>query len=150
MKNFYKILITILILGLFVTGIYWALASKKAPAVVVGDVRILVEISDSPAERTKGLSGKEFLPTGSGMLFIFPMREVHRFWMPDMNFPIDIIWIVDNKIVGIEHEVTNIFDQEKPVFYLPSQAVDYVLEVNSGFARTQGLLVGDNVSFENI
>ncbi len=150
MKNFYKILITILVLGLFVTGIYWAQVSKKASAVIVGDVRIPVEISDSPAERTKGLSGKEFLSADVGMLFIFPVREIHRFWMPDMNFPIDIIWIVDNKVVGIEREATNIFNRENPVFYLPPQAVDYVLEVNGGFARTKGLEVGADVSFENI
>jgi len=125
---------------------------KQLPtkALLIGDKTFNVEIADTIASRTRGLSGRGFLGEGDGMFFIFPYSAIQHFWMKGMKFPIDIIWIVDNKIVGIEHEVTNIFDQEKPVFYLPSQAVDYVLEVNSGFARTQGLLVGDNVSFENI
>ncbi|HEY4484010.1 MAG TPA: DUF192 domain-containing protein [Candidatus Paceibacterota bacterium] len=150
MKLFYKILIVIFIFGLFVSAIYWAQVSKKEPVVIINDVRIPVEISQSPAERVKGLSGKELLPADSGMLFIFPVREIHRFWMPDMNFPIDIIWIVDNKIVGIDHEVTNVFDPENPIFYLPPQPVDYVLEVNSGFAKNKGLEVGNMVRFQNI
>ena len=120
------------------------------PTVLINDASFKVELADTPQARVKGLSGRESLPAGTGMLFVFPEKAKHRFWMPDMNFPIDIIWITDGQVVGVEHEVSPVFNPDEPVFYLPPVPVEYVLEVNSGVAKEAQIKIGDKVKFSHI
>ncbi|MCH8298791.1 MAG: DUF192 domain-containing protein, partial [Chloroflexi bacterium] len=59
----------------------------------VDDVVFPVELAATPEERIRGLSGREHLNSGSGMLFIFENAERFRFWMREMEIPLDIVWI---------------------------------------------------------
>ena len=52
-----------------------------------------VECVVSPAALKKGLSGRPSLDSGKGMLFIFPRLAKQTMWMPDMHFPLDIVWL---------------------------------------------------------
>lgn len=91
---------------------------------------INIEIADTNAERMQGLSGRESLETGRGILFIFPESGLYGFWMKDMNFSIDIIWLNgDLQPIGIEKNISP--DSYPQVFY-PPVPVKYVLEVNAG------------------
>ena len=75
--------------------------SKKS-TVKIRDLEIKVDISDTAKLQTKGLSGRSNLDEEEGMLFIFPDNKVRYFWMKDMLFPIDILWIdKEGTIVGI-------------------------------------------------
>lgn len=68
--------------------------------------------------------------------------------MPNMHFPIDIIWISDEKkILGIHENVPPETDMANPKFYTPPAPARYVLEVNAGFSRTHGFRAGDSVAF---
>lgn len=116
-------------------------------SVVIAGTKISVEVAEDTASREKGLSGRISLAAESGMFFIFPRAGSWRFWMPNMNFPIDIIWIEDGKVVGIEADVSNEFDPVNPRFYVPPKPVQYVLEVNAGFAKSKNVKVGDKVIF---
>ncbi len=118
--------------------------------IVVGPVSIPVEIRDTPEGRKQGLSGRESLPADEGMLFVFPTKDTQQFWMPDMHFPIDIVWITGGKVVGIEANVSNKFDSDNPVYYSSPEPVDYVLEVNAGFMARHNLKVGEAVDLNNI
>jgi len=122
----------------------------ETPAVLLGDLEIPVELAVSYAEIQRGLSGRVSLAEDKGLLFIFSRPAIYRFWMPDMNFPIDIIWINEGKIIGINHNVSNDFDPDNPIFYYAPKPAQYVLEVNAGFAEQHGLDVGDNLIFKNI
>lgn len=113
----------------------------------IGSVEIPVEVARTPAEAQKGLSGRASLDTRGGMLFIFPIAAKHSFWMPDMHFPIDIIWINDGMVVDVSENVSNEFDPNSPIFYTPSVPAQYVLEVNAGFALSRGIKIGDPVMF---
>jgi len=119
----------------------------EKPFLQINNVKIYLEIADTDEKRTKGLSGREYLAENQGMLFIFPKPDFYRFWMPNMHFPIDILWIADNKVVGIENNVSNDFDPSNPIFYQPNQPVQYVLEVNAGFCERNGIKVNNNVVF---
>ena len=89
-----------------------------------------MEIANTDAERTQGLSGRASLPAGTGLLFVFESPGKYGFWMKDMNFPIDIVWLGDGMLpVGIEKNVSP--DSYPQVFY-PPVPVRYVLEVNAG------------------
>lgn len=123
---------------------------EQGPLVRISSVEIPVELALTPEEQEQGLSGRPGLDADKGMLFIFPEPGTYSFWMPDMNFPIDIIWINDSKVVDISADVPNDFDPADPVFYRPAVPAQYVLEVNAGFAKRMGIDIGDDVIFANI
>ncbi len=80
-----------------------ATASAPAgPTVTVGDLVVEVEVADTPAARSTGLSGRDALEAGTGMLFVFEAPGTHTFWMPDMAFAVDLAWIADGAVVGVE------------------------------------------------
>ena len=118
-----------------------------SPYVEINGVEIPVEVVKTQAEVEKGLSGRASLDSKSGMLFIFSKPDYYRFWMPDMNFPIDIIWIREDRIVGISPDVSNEFDPANPKFYTPPRPADRVLEVNAGFAQKKNIRVGNPFTF---
>lgn len=120
------------------------------PYVKISELKIPVEVARTEAEVQKGLLGRESLDADKGMLFIFNKPDYYRFWMPDMNFPIDIIWITQDEIVGIHQNVSSVFDPKNPKFYLPPRPVSMVLEVNAGFAQKNNFRVGDEIIFYNI
>ena len=88
-----------------------------------------VKIADSLAERAQGLSGTAALAPDEGMFFIFERAGIYGFWMKDMNYPIDIIWLNDElQPVGATKTISP--DTFPAVFY-PPVPVRYVLEISS-------------------
>lgn len=126
------------------------IAAIKSPYVKIGQTEIPVEIAKTSQEVQKGLSGREYLDQNRGMLFVFSRPDLYRFWMPNMNFPIDIIWIADKKVVGTEEGVSNDFNPTNPKFYTPPQPVQHVLEVNAQFTKNKKIRIGDPVIFNYI
>jgi len=116
----------------------------------IGTLAIPVEIAATEDAKEKGLSGRPLLPQNQGMLFLFEKPGIYRFWMPDMHFPIDIIWMDSTRtVVDISADVSNQFDPEHPRYYTPSSPARYVLEVNAGFAARNGINKGDVADFVN-
>ncbi len=110
-----------------------------------GTAKILVDLAQTPADRTRGLSGRPSLENGRGMLFIFEKPGSYGFWMKDMNFSIDILWLDEQKkIVLIENTVS---PETFPKAFGVEVVAQYVLEVPAGFALQQGVVVGDQVVF---
>ena len=84
------------------------------------------------------------------MIFVFSKPDKYRFWMPDMHFPIDIIWTNNGKIVGITENASNEFNPANPIFYTPQKPAQYVLEVNAGFSEKNNINIGDKIILNNI
>jgi uncharacterized membrane protein (UPF0127 family) len=115
--------------------------------ILVGAKTITVELANTPASRQKGLGDRASLGVDQGMLFVFDQKQVRpNFWMKDMKFSIDIIWISNDKVVQIDKAPAEpgVPDSGLKV-YIPAQAVDYVLEVNSGFSTSNNITVGTTV-----
>ena len=112
--------------------------------VKIGSGEYIVEIADSPALKAKGLSGRDGLDAGQGMLFIFNPVSKTSFWMKGMKFSIDIIWIADGEVVSIEERASLPKGMNIPV-YRPKVKANYVLEVNAGEVEKHGIKVGDKV-----
>ncbi len=127
-----------------------AIPNQTAPVVRIGVTEIPVELATSSSAVHKGLSGRSLLGADQGMLFIFDRPDRYRFWMPDMHFPIDIIWIDGGKIVDADENVSPEFDPSRPVFYTSAHPVRYVLEVNAGFMKRNNMRIGDPVTFHRI
>ncbi|TSC68592.1 MAG: hypothetical protein G01um101466_383 [Parcubacteria group bacterium Gr01-1014_66] len=119
--------------------------SPLLPILEIGNAKIFMELATSSAAIQKGLSGRLALAQNQGMLFVFANPDYYRFWMPDMHFPIDIIWIKDHTVVGITPNVSPQFDPRNPRFYLPPEPVQYVLEVHAGFSQKNNIKKGDHV-----
>lgn len=107
----------------------------------IGDFVLNVEIADSNEERVRGLSGREKLEEGNGLLFVFEEEREVGIWMKDMNFPIDIAWLDKNKkIIHIEHNVSP--ETYPKIFTSPTHSL-YVLETNAGFFQKFDIRVGN-------
>ncbi len=112
----------------------------------VSGLSVQAEIADSDMLRQQGLMFRDNIKEGEGMLFVFPIEGRHAFWMKNMRFPLDIIWIKGNKIVKIDQNVPIPTKGEtSPKLYYPPISVNYVLEVNAGFSKKNNLGIGDLV-----
>lgn len=118
----------------------------KSVQVRVGSKTFLAELAVTVEEKAKGLSGREKLAEDTGMIFVFDPAEKPTFWMKEMKFNIDIIWIHRGKVVDISPNLpaplpsTPLDDLPR---YAPKSIVDYVLEVNAGAADS--IKIGDIV-----
>lgn len=141
----------IFIIMLAVAGLYKVFlldrVRGKIQAVKIGSASFEVEIADNPITQARGLSGREFLPENKGMLFLFSSPAKRGFWMPDMNFSLDIIWIKRNKIVGISENIPPAGFGELEIYYSPEPA-DKVLEINAGLSKKYGFMTGDIIVLE--
>ncbi len=162
-QNIYFIGMLFLVFGVAMAYRYYytAPASKPLSVVIYNDRALLyaqssvllpnvvipVEVAKGIFAVQKGLSGRPSLNADSGMLFLFSAPARHRFWMPNMHFPIDIIWINNERVIDISHDVSNNFNALNPRLYSPKEPAQYVLEVNAGFAQKKGIMIGDTVSF---
>lgn len=127
------------------------LNQKEIKEVTIVDTKVFAEVADNEDERRKGLGGRESLPQDGGMLFIFPEKTSGVvFWMKEMNFAIDIIWVRDDEVVKIDKSVQPEPDvsDDNLKRYRPETEINYVLEVNAGFSDKNNLKIGDLVSLE--
>lgn len=111
--------------------------------VEIGGTTLLVEIADEPDELGRGLSGRQTLAPGWGMLFVFDKPGRHSFWMYGMLFPLDMIWFdKEGKVVHIVTNAQPCPQQGQCPSYTPELEALYVLEVSAGFASEQNITVG--------
>ena len=124
-------------------------ALPTRPIVTIRGKEFAVDLADTMARQARGLSGREELSENEGMYFIFNSTGTRGFWMRDMKFAIDILWIRDNRVVGVTENMLpepdkNIFTYTK---YYPPEPVDRVLEVLAGTVAREGFKAGDEVKF---
>lgn len=123
-------------------------SAESIQRVLFKDISIKVEIADTKEKKTKGLMFRESLGELEGMLFVYPKEDTQCFWMKNMKFPIDIIWINSDKII------VDIKKNLKPCnnfceSIVPIAKAQYVLEVNAGFTDKHSISIGDEVTFSN-
>jgi len=115
----------------------------KTESLAIGTTTLSVEVSDTDALRDQGLSNRTSLGADQGMLFVFQSDSKPGFWMKDMDFPLDMVWIdASGRIVDITHDL---LPSTYPSSVYPKSPVRYVLEVNAGFASAHGMYVGEAV-----
>ncbi len=115
----------------------------------LGERSFSAEIAKTVGERMLGLSGRDGIGEEEGMLFLFDSRGSYGFWMKDMKFPIDIIWIGGNEIVGISENVLPEPGKKswQLKIYYPPQPVDKVFEIAAGAAARLGIKIGDKFAY---
>ena len=150
-KNKFAVLILIIF---FIVGFFliknafdyprtWSAENIKY--VNIGGSKVKVELALTSQAQELGLSGRAELAEDEGMLFVFSVPDKYYFWMKDMNFAIDMIWISEDlKIIYIKKDAR---PELYPETYGPEENAKYILEVNSGFSDKNNLKVGDKIKF---
>ncbi|OGY79613.1 MAG: hypothetical protein A3B74_02460 [Candidatus Kerfeldbacteria bacterium RIFCSPHIGHO2_02_FULL_42_14] len=110
---------------------------------------IEVELALTNNEQRKGLQGREQVPFGTGMLFIFTEKEMRTFWMKDVLVPLDIVWLKDKRIVGIVENAQPPKNEKIPTFISPVP-VDAVLEISGEALEQYNLKIGENLQYQVI
>ncbi len=139
-----ELIIALVVLTLSLVGLFISLRSQP-PTVEVNGHTFKVQVADTSSARRTGLSGQEALDEDEGMIFIFFENDIHSFWMKDMLFSIDIIWIDENyRVVHIEE---NVSPSTYPESFAPTVESRYVLEVYTGQVEAKDISLGDEVIF---
>ena len=96
-----------------------------------------------------GLSERSSLAQDQGMLFVFENPGYHNFWMKNMKFPIDIIFIKDDKIVNIvENATPPISENTNPPILKPDGPINKVLEINAGLSGKYNIKKGAKIEIK--
>jgi uncharacterized membrane protein (UPF0127 family) len=100
-----------------------------------GMYRIEAELADTPAARQTGLMYRTFMPTNTGMLFVFPEKAIHCFWMRNTKLPLTIAFIDDDgKIVNLSD-----MEPETQNNHCPRGPVRFALEMNQKWFTQRAL-----------
>lgn len=137
---------------LIISLLFLILSGKtKTKKVLVAGRPLIVEVADTPQKREQGLSGREKMCSDCGMLFVFDQPGIYPFWMKEMYFDIDILWIIDDKVAditfGAKVPPKEEFSAPK-IIYQSKSPINSVLEVNAGWVEKNGIEVGDVVKFD--
>lgn len=139
------VLTCIFLAAIFIPNYLKPCANFNQASLQVPNQILSVALATTPEQQSKGLGGCKEVPQKSGMYFVFATQEERTFWMKDMLISIDIIWIQDGKVVGVEKNVPNL-PRLTPESDLPRYAsqvpVDAVLEVGAGMAELYGIQAG--------
>lgn len=124
-------------------------SSSVTSRVTINSSTFRVELAKTTEEQIRGLSGRKSLAKDSGMLFVFDRPSYYTFWMRDMEFPLDIIFIRNDEVVGVfENLPPASAKEDNPPQYGSSIISDKVLEINAGLARENNIEIGDAVIVE--
>jgi hypothetical protein len=105
---------------------------------------VRVELASTDEQRSRGLMDRDKLSDDAGMLFIFSEEDFYSFWMKNMRIPLDVVWISrEKKVVDITSSVLPCGESCVP--FSPGSKAAYVLEVNAGFCKKNGISAGDKV-----
>lgn len=103
---------------------------------------IKAEVAASEADREQGLMYRMTMPGNAGMLFVFPDKAGHCFWMKNTNLPLSIAFLADDgTIVNIEDMAPQTEDN-----HCPRAAVRYALEMNLNWFKDKGIGPGAKIS----
>ncbi len=109
---------------------------------------VSVELAETREQQERGLGGRTGLAEDRGLLYILRKPDFYTFWMKDMTFPIDIIWIDKNqKVIDISHSLT---PDTYPRIFQPVHPAQIILEVSAGFAKKHDIQIGDPVTVPKI
>jgi uncharacterized membrane protein (UPF0127 family) len=144
-----KYVLTTILAALAITAVVFSLKSRGYDhQIIVAKKKLYVDIARTPQKMQQGLSGRTGMAENQGMLFDFEAETTPTFWMKDMNFALDFIWVKNNKIIFITYSVPPPKSTaEKLQLYSAPSPIDSVLEVNAGWAGENEIKIGDEVKF---
>lgn len=136
-----KMFIVVIVVILVATAL--AINTNYKSTLQFGNKTIAVEEVKSLRDKQKGLSGRESIADNRGMLFIYDEAGKHCFWMKDMKFPIDILWLDESR--QVVYIAAHVPPESFPDSFCPPEDAKYVLEVKAGLSDQAGVDVGSQL-----
>ena len=113
-------------------------------SVSINDNQIQLIVADTETRKAQGLSGSAPLRDSQGMLFTFDTPGKYGFWMKDMRFSLDLIYLKNNIVVDIIYDAR---PDSYPNIFLPSKEFDSAIEVHEGVVKKKGINIDDNLRY---
>lgn len=141
------------VLGIVIFQVVLVLIGVLAGFAVAANARLLrtdngiyrLRVANTEAERELGLSGVAAMGDTKGMVFMFDEPNTACFWMKDMNFALDMIWLnADKQVIAVADRVA---PRTYPRTYCPPTSASYVIELNAGQAKAANISVGKTLKF---
>jgi len=107
----------------------------------IGDKNYKLEVAQTIQQKARGLSYRLYLAKDQGMLFIFDQPGYHHFVMPNMNFPLDFVWINDDIVVDLTENVAKDIQGS----FSAKKRFDKVIELNAGEIEKNNVKVNDKL-----
>jgi uncharacterized membrane protein (UPF0127 family) len=144
MKKVFALIIVISILaGLFVKI---KSQTEKKTLTLADKVTIAVTVADNDQARAKGYSGHPPIKYTEGLLFVFKKPGKYVFWMNEMLFNLDFIFIKDGQVVELVKNVKAPVNNQGEIEYVFSKKeFNQLLEVKEGFIDKYNIKVGDQI-----
>lgn len=111
--------------------------------------KIRAELVTTQSDLMRGLKYRDSLDQDAGMLFAYGKPGFYRYWMHEVKFPIDMMWLDrDHRIVQLIHKVPPCAGPAEtcPVYGGDFEAL-FVLELNAGAAMKHNLKPGMVIQF---
>ncbi|HLC94247.1 MAG TPA: DUF192 domain-containing protein [Patescibacteria group bacterium] len=104
-------------------------------------------IADSEEKKNKGLSQLSKIKDTEGMLFTFSKPDYYFFWMKDMQFSLDFIFMNGNTVVAV---LNNVEPGTYPQAFSSPYLFDKAIELSAGQVKRLDLQVGEIISFKSL
>ena len=134
----------IVVVGLLAAALGFFSRPAAETVVEIGGQRITAEVARTTFSRSRGLMFRENLAEGCGMIFVFSQEAKHPFWMKNVSFPLDLVFINHNLVV-VDLLRALPCEGDLCIHYRPSEPVAYVLEVNAGTFGAE--VIGSKATF---
>jgi uncharacterized membrane protein (UPF0127 family) len=122
-------------------------APEVIPLKLPSGKTLQAEVMIKDEDRMMGLMFRPALPLDRGLLFVFEAKDFHGIWMKNCKFPIDIVWLdEDRQVVHLAEAVPPCKADPCPV-YQPMKKAAYVVELNAGQARREKATLGSRLEF---
>ena len=144
-------ILLVLIAGLAIAGsvVHKTTNCKEAyrddTSLKINGQTLKAQIAKTDAQREQGLSGRACIADTQAMLFVFDKPGYYPFWMKDMRFPIDMVWLSETKqVVWVEN---NVSPSSYPSNFVSAKPARYVIELAAGQSQALNLGTGTLVAF---
>jgi len=148
----YAVLVFFIVLGLGIGILLINRPQNHCSEIYRGDAdikfsggQLRAEKEQTEASREKGLSGRSCIADNQAMLFVFDKSGYYPFWMKDMKFNIDMIWLNSDK--QVVYTADNVAASSYPRTFVSDKPAQYVVEVAAGQASKLGLVSGRQLFF---
>ena len=115
---------------------------RYGQVVLASGKRLQVEIADTPARRQIGYMFRDAVGPEDGILFVFPEDSFHSFWMKNVSFELDLLWLAPEGQVVDQSLRTPPCVEDPCENYRPLARARYVLELAGGRAKKLGIEQG--------
>ncbi len=108
-----------------------------------------LEVARTSEEIALGMMFRDNIPNNRGMLFLLQNSHYVNFWMHNVYFPLDMIFLRDGKIKSVLMNIPPcLANPQYCPMYGPSTLIDQVIEIKGGEAAKLRLKINSSVSIK--